>query len=182
MLLSLDISTSCTGYCIFNDTGDLIESDAIRLDKEKNFFEKVKIVEKKITVICAKYKIKNVAIEESLQSFRPGLSSAKTLFTLSKFNGVVQYICYNFGMKIHKYNVNTARKLVNIKINRKSDKKTKEQVVDQVHAVMKDKINLPKKILKSGPRKGIEVYEVYAYDIADAYVIGKAYCIENIKK
>ena len=32
-------------------------------------------------------------------------------------------------------------------------------------------LSLPKKILKSGPRKGTEIYENFCYDIADAYVI-----------
>ena len=182
MILSLDISTSCTGYCVFDNNGCLIKSSEIILDKEKNFFKKVEIVENILTLVSKEYQIKNVAIEESLQSFRPGLSSAKTLFTLSKFNGIVQYICFKLDMNIHTYNVNTARRLVGIKIDRKSKKKTKEQVVEQVFNKMQDKINLPKKVLKSGPRKGLEVYQSCAYDIADAYVIGKAYCIENIKE
>ena len=177
MILSLDISTSCTGYCVFDNDGNLITSNAIILNKEKNFFEKVKIVEHTIKQLCTRYNLTDVAIEESLQSFRPGLSSAKTLFTLSKFNGIVQYICYNSGLNLHTYNVNTARKLSNIKINRKLNIKTKDQVADQVCNF----VTLPKKILKSGPRKGSQVYENYSYDIADAYVIGKAYCIENLK-
>ena len=177
MILSLDISTSCTGYCIFDASGKLVLSDAIILDKEKNFFKKVSIVESTLTRLCDQFKITNVAIEESLQSFRPGLSSAKTLFTLSKFNGIVQYICFKLGMQIHTMNVNTARKLAEIKLDRKSNIKTKDQVANQVC----DFVKLPKKILKSGPRKGLRVYENYAYDIADAYVIGKAYCVENLK-
>lgn len=176
MLLSLDISTSCTGFCIFDNTGKLIESGAIILNHEKNFFKKVKLVEKKLVQLSSFYNLTNVAIEESLQSFRPGLSSAKTLFTLSKFNGIVQYVCHNLKMNICTYNVNTARKLANIKINRNIKTKTKDQVADQVA----DQVVLPKKILKSGPRKGTEVYENHSYDIADAYVIGKAYCVENI--
>jgi len=180
LLLSLDISTTCTGYCIFNNDGMLLESNAIVLNKIKDFFEKVKKVENVLGILVEKYDITNVAIEESLQSFRPGLSSAKTLFTLSKFNGIIQFLCYNYGIKIHKYNVNTARKLNGIKIDRKQDKSTKDQIVSHV---LEQNINvyLPKKILKSGPRKGKEVYENYAYDIADAYIVGNAYCIENMK-
>ena len=177
MVLSLDISTSCTGYCIFDLGGKLVDSGAILLNKEKVFFKKVEIIESKIDELCLKYQFDTVAIEESLQSFRPGLSSAKTLFTLSKFNGIVQFICFKKDLDIKTFNVNTARKIVNIKIDRKSKTKTKDQVADQVC----EHVTLPKKILKSGPRKGCSVYENYAYDIADAYVIGKAYCIENLK-
>ena len=98
--------------------------------KEKDFFNKVSIVEKVIANLVYDHRITDVAIEESLQSFRPGFSSAKTLLTLSKFNGIIQYICHKFGMKLHLYNVNTARKLAGIKINRKLDKSTKDQVLD----------------------------------------------------
>ena len=35
-----------------------------------------------------------IFIEQSLQSFRSGFSSAKTLSTLSRFNGVVSWLCY----------------------------------------------------------------------------------------
>jgi Holliday junction resolvasome RuvABC endonuclease subunit len=177
--LSLDISTTCTGYCIFGLNGIVIKSGAIKLDKEKNFFNKVRILEKEILSLSKEFDLSVVAIEESLQSFRPGFSSAKTLFTLSKFNGITQYICFNLGMDIHTLNVNTARRLAGIKIDRKSSNSTKEQVIIQVSERYEPKLTLPKKILKTGPRKGLEVYENSSYDIADAYVIGKAYCLEN---
>ena len=182
MLLSLDISTTCTGYCIFNNTGHVVKSGAIKLDKEKDFFNKVKILEEEILNLSKEFDLSVVAIEESLQSFRPGFSSAKTLFTLSKFNGITQYLCFNLGMDIHTLNVNTARRLAGITINRKSNNSTKDQVVTQVSERNEPKLVLPKKILKTGPRKGLEVYENSSYDIADAYVIGKAYCLENSKE
>jgi len=179
LILALDISTSCTGFCVFSYEGTLVNSGAIRLDREKDFFMKVRMVERIIRKLTVEYGLKVVVIEESLQSFRPGFSSAKTLFTLSKFNGIIQYICYNLDMEVFTLNVNTARKLASIKIDRKSNVSTKEQVVQQVSQNNELRLDLPKKILKSGPRKGQEVYENAAYDIADAYVIGKAYCVEN---
>lgn len=94
MILALDISTSCTGYCIFSSKSTLIHYGAIDLSKEKSFFKKVDIIQEVLSGLFNEYEIDQVAIEESLQSFRSGFSSAKTLFTLSKFNGIVQYICY----------------------------------------------------------------------------------------
>jgi len=179
LILALDISTTCTGFCVFNSKGTLIQSGAIRLDKEKEFFIKARMVEEVIRNLLIKYNLKVVVIEESLQSFRPGFSSAKTLFTLSKFNGIIQYVCFNLAMEVCTLNVNTARRLASIKIDRKCDASTKDQVIQQVSVTNELKLDLPKKILKSGPRKGREVYENAAYDIADAYVIGKAYCVEN---
>ena len=52
-----------------------------------------------------------------MQAFRPGLSSAKTLFKLARFNGIVCYIITrDFGIDPDLINVNVARKSVGIKI------------------------------------------------------------------
>jgi len=179
MILSLDISTSCTGYCIF-DQNTIVDYGHIDLSKHKDFFEKAYIVKSRIREIQKKYKITNVVVEENLQAFRPGLSSANTLMKLAQFNGTVQWICHEtFNIIPKALNVNRARKLVNLKIDRKNKNiSTKDQVLNFVHN-QEPNILFPKKVLKSGPRKGLEVYENASYDIADAYVIGKAYLIEN---
>jgi Holliday junction resolvasome RuvABC endonuclease subunit len=181
MLLALDISTSCTGYAVFNKDS-LVETGYIALNKLKGLYVKSNYVKRRLTEIKNKYMIKHIAVEENLQAFRPGLSSAKTLMTLAQFNGIVRYICYEiFKQPAFAINVNTARKLVGLNINKKDKSKTtKDKVLDWVQLNEKT-IIWPKKVLKSGPRKGTEVYEAYAYDIADAYVIGKAFCIENLQ-
>ena len=79
-------------------------------------------------------------------------------------------------------NVNNARKLVGIKINKKDKiKNTKAQVLEQVQK-LNETLTWPRRVLKSGPRKGLEIYDDCCYDRADAYVIGKAYLIENKNK
>ena len=178
MLLSLDISTSCTGYCIFNDQGDLELMDYISLKKHKDFYEKAKEIKRVMSKIKEDYKIKYIAVEENLQAFRPGLSSAKTLMTLAQFNGTVRWICCEiFDIKAEAINVNSARKAVNLKIDRKDkSKSTKEKVLDWV--INDDPYFVwPTKVLKSGRNKG-QVRRLEAcYDMADAYVIGKAYFV-----
>ena len=120
MILALDISTSITGFCVLHKFGDPIHVGYIDLRKEKDFFRKVDLVKEKIVELNEKYKFEEVAIEEPLQSFARGLSSARTLFTLAKFNGIVQYIVYSLGLIVTVINVNNARKLVGIKIVKKS--------------------------------------------------------------
>jgi Holliday junction resolvasome RuvABC endonuclease subunit len=178
MILALDISTSITGYCVFNQWNN-VQIGHIDLRKEKDFFKKVDLIKKKIIELNDKYKLQAVAIEEPLQSFARGLSSAKTLFTLAKFNGIIQYIVYTLGIGSTVINVNNARKLVGIKIDKKDKTKTtKEKVLEQVQQ-FDSKIMWKKRILKSGPRKGLEIFDDCCYDMADAWVIGKAYLIEN---
>ena len=175
MLLSLDISTSCTGYCVF-DQGELRDIGYINLSKHKGLFEKALYVKKSILAINEKYKISEVAVEENLQAFRPGLSSAKTLMTLAQFNGVVRWICYeNIGVDVESINVNSARKNVGLKINKKNKEKNTKQQVQEWVAKDNSKILWPWKILKSGPNKGKKRMCNEAYDMADAYVIGKSF-------
>ena len=181
MILALDISTSCTGYSLF-DENDLIDIGYINLSKHKGLFEKANKVKREIVLLYHKHNcnIGKVVVEENLQAFRPGLSSAKTLMTLAQFNGVVRWICHeSLGVPVEAINVNSARKLVGLKIDRKNkEKSTKQQVLEWV-SNDKPSIKWPTKILKSGPNKGTQRVCNEAYDMADAYVIGKAYLIEK---
>ena len=181
MVLSLDISTSITGFCVFNQW-DNVHIGHIDLRKEKDFFKKVDLVKNKIQELHKQYDFKEVAIEEAFQSFGRGLSSAKTLFTLAKFNGIIQYIVFSLGISTTVINVNNARKLVGIKIDKKDKTKTtKEKVLEQVMK-LNSQIIWKKRILKSGPRKGLEIFDDCCYDMADAWVIGKAHLLENKNK
>ena len=143
-------------------------------------FEKATQVKSDIVKLNKKHNITHIAVEENLQAFRPGLSSAKTLMTLAQFNGVVRWICHeNLSVPVKSINVNTARKNVGLKINKKDKSKTtKEKVLDWV-SEDNPSIKWPTKILKSGPNKGKKRICNEAFDMADAYVIGKSFLLEN---
>ena len=117
MILGLDISTSITGYTILDHGGKILACDHIDLRKEKNFFKKIQIVRKRLEDLEGEYPIELVYIEQSLQSFRSGFSSAQTLSLLSKINGIISWLCYNMFYGEPKYLAATsARKLCGIKI------------------------------------------------------------------
>ena len=122
MILRLDISTSCTGWSLFNLDGTLINLGYIRLDTKKSAFSRVTDVSECIADLMSGITyLDAVYIEENLQAFRPGLSSAKTLLTLARFNGMVSYQVYiKTGIHPTYINVNSARKALGIKLNRKS--------------------------------------------------------------
>jgi len=178
MILGLDVSTSCTGWCLLDDEGTLSSMGYIDLKSEKNVFKKSQAVKKELETLNSLNDIDAVCIEENLQSFRSGFSSAQTLSTLARFNGIVSYLCFEeFGFEPRFLNVNRARKSLGLKLVRKKDggKPTKEQVVEWVS---KDLIGTgytwPVKTLKSGPRKDQVVLVSGCYDMADAYVIASA--------
>lgn len=179
MILALDISTSCTGWCILNNENELKDIGYITLGKHKGLYEKANKVKTELLKITKRWNIHEIAVEENLQAFRPGLSSAKTLMTLAQFNGVVRWICHSeLNVPIFAHNVNSARKTVGLKINRKSPKKTKDQVYEWASIDCKNlnyTVDWPTKILKSGPNKGKARLCSEAYDMADAYIVGKAH-------
>ena len=125
--------------------------------------------------LSSQYDIDVLSVEENLQAFRRGLSSAKTLSTLARFNGIVCYLAQDiFGKEVNLHNVISARNSIGLKIDRKRKKEfpIKEQVLSWVksHSDFK-KFDWPMKTLASGPRKGQIIYDKQCYDIADAAVI-----------
>ena len=164
MILGLDVSTSITGYTILDYDGNVVACDHIDLRKEKNFFKKAREIQGHLHFIADTYKIEHVYIEQSLQSFRSGFSSAQTLSLLSKINGIVSWLCYNiFGSEPQYFAATSARKLCGIKVpkGQKAKAVSLQFVVDNVP-------NFEVQYTKHGnPRAG------YA-DRSDSYVIAKA--------
>ena len=120
MILGLDISTSITGYTLI-DGDKIILNSAWDTRKYKDFFEKVIHVKAGLDEVYEQYgkQIRSVYIEQSLQTFRSGFSSAKTLSTLSRFNGIVSWIVFDqYKIKPEYLAATSARKLCGIKIPR----------------------------------------------------------------
>ena len=119
MILGLDISTSITGMTILDEQGEIIYNDAIDTKKYKSMFEKAHAVRQRLQELSDQFKIDSIFIEKSLQSFRSGFSSAKTLSVLSAFNGIVSWMCYEiFKFEPEYLNATSARKICGIKIQR----------------------------------------------------------------
>ena len=171
--LGLDISTSIVGISIFKNKEFLL-MDHIDLSKTKCIFDKSEIVYSKLEEIKNKFVISNIFIEDILQSFQRGLSSAKTLTQLAKFNGIVSNMSFMLlRVKPVFINVNTARKILEIKINKNDSKSTKEQIIEWVDRDLGG-YTWPKKVISRGKNKGRVKFEKYCYDMSDAYVICKA--------
>ncbi len=173
MILGLDISTSVIGVCVLDEKNNLKLLEYINLEKEKSIFIKAKKFKEELFLMTQKLDITRVGIEENLQAFRPGLSSAKTIVTLARFNGICSYISQEVFELVPEFiNVNSARKNLGIKINRKSDKNTKQQIQEHV-SLLEPTFSWPTKVMRQGPRKGSVVLIKECYDMADAYVIAR---------
>lgn len=173
MNLGLDISTSIIGVCLF-DKDNFVLMDKIDLTKIKDIFDKAQEVETYFTELFNKYDIDKVYIEDILHAFRRGLSSAKTIVQLAKFNGVVSNIVFrSCGVKPVYINVNTARKSLDIKIDKNSSKDKKQQVLEWVDQDLGGYV-WPEKLITRGKNKGSVKLEKFCYDMSDSYVICKS--------
>ena len=167
MILGLDISTSIVGATVISHTGGVIATSAWDMRNKNHFpdiYSKYNHVQGELFDLFSDFKIEYIFIEQSLQMFRSGFSSAKTLSTLSSFNGVVSYLCYReFSIKPEHLSASSARKACGITISRGT--KAKEQVVEF--------------LLDNEPFYEVE-YTKHGnikpkyYDIADSIVIAKA--------
>jgi len=164
LILGLDISTSITGITLLDDNGEVKVMNAIDTRKYKNFFQKAEAVKKVLTDLSNSYKVEEIFIEQSLQSFRSGFSSAKTLSTLSRFNGIVSWMCYSLWNLEPQYLAATsARKLCGIKIPK--GEKAKPVVLQYV---LDNEPTFVVEYTKHGNPKPD------SFDRADSWVIAKA--------
>ena len=165
MILGLDVSTSITGATILDSQGKIVYNEAWDTRKYKNFFEKAEHVEKRINKLRSDgFRIERVYIEQSLQSFRSGFSSAKTLSTLARFNGVVSWLVYRILQSEPEYIAATsARKACGITVSR--GQKGKQVVLNYVLD------NVPEISVLYTKKNNVKPE---CYDKADSWVIARA--------
>lgn len=187
MVLGIDISTSITGFAIVAE-GQLVFYDSIDLRKYNDIFDKTIAIKEKLLDLYEMYQccndddklrignsqfpIQEIYIEQSLHMFMGGKSSAKTLSTLTRFNGIVSWLAFElFEIKPKFIGATSARKHAGIKVPK--GKKAKEVVLEH--------------LLKNEPAFKIEYTKhgnpkPESYDRADAIVIAKAgWELENVE-
>jgi hypothetical protein len=161
MILGLDISTSITGATVVDNKGNVVYCEAWDTRKIKGFFDKASLIKSHLIDIRIEFPITHIVVEQSLQMFRAGFSSAKTLTLLSKFNGVVSWLCYNtFGLEPEYISATTARKQAGIRVPRGT--KAKEVVLEHINKTIP---NFKYELTPAGnPKPG-------TYDRADSAVL-----------
>jgi hypothetical protein len=178
LILGLDVSTSITGVCFLDaekepdDKGShIVRLNHIDFKKCNTFFEKADRVRNElIRHVSELGQTPTIfALEEPLLGFQKGMSSAATITTLMRFNGIVSYIGRSIFQVDPVYiSAAHARKLCGIKMQRTSvaGMNGKEQVFKYMSEHDLKHIDWPKK--KSG--KDVE----WSRDVTDAYVIARA--------
>jgi Holliday junction resolvasome RuvABC endonuclease subunit len=180
MILGIDVSTSITGFAIVAE-GEIVFYDSVDLRKYKNLFEKAERIKEALFNLLDNYqydreehwladdqdkenKINHIYIEQSLHMFMGGKSSAKTLSTLTRFNGIVSWLAYEmFEMEPKYIAATSARKHAGIKVPR--GQKAKQVVLQYL---LDNEPAFRVEYTKHGNPKP------ESYDRADAIVIAKA--------
>ena len=167
MILGLDISTSIVGATIVSDAGEVITTHAWDMRNKNHFpdiYSKYNHVQGELLDLLSIHKIKHVFVEQSLQMFRSGFSSAKTLSTLASFNGIVSWFCYEIWNTHPEYlSATSARKSCGIKVPK--GMKAKKVVIEYLVA---NEADFSIEYTKHGNPKPHE------FDRADFLVIAKA--------
>jgi hypothetical protein len=186
IILGLDVSTSCTGICVVDstvqpdDTGNhVLHVGAISFAGAKTMWEKADVVADAMKELTLTYTgeraIDRVVLEEALLGFRPGMSSAMTISTLMRFNGIVSYISRNvFDVEPEYIGSSHARKLCGIKLQR-----TATAGMNQKEQVFKHMSENDLRFKQWPLKKSGNVVD-WSRDATDAYVIARAAAIEGI--
>jgi hypothetical protein len=167
MILGLDVSTSITGVTILDEGGNTLFCDMWDTRNKNKFptlYEKADFIRRQFIYLEEKHRVDSIFIEQSLQSFKSGFSSAKTLSTLSRFNGMISLLSFQmFNRKPEMIAASSARKICGIKVQRgeKAKEKVLQYVLDNIPAFEVE-------YTKAGnPKPG-------SYDRADSWIIAKA--------
>mgnify|MGYP001326668796 CR=1 FL=1 len=188
MVLGVDISTSITGFAVIADD-QIVYYDSIDLRKFKNVFDKSIAIKEKILDLYEMYQLNNddnssagwgdsdypiqqIYVEQPFTFFNSGGSSAKTMATLQKFNGIVSWLLYEvFELRPEYVGAAAARKASGISVPR--GQKAKQVVLQHL-------LDTEPAFKVEYTRNGNPKPE--SYDRADAIIVARAgWRIENEK-
>lgn len=178
LILGLDVSTACTGVCLLRTDGTVEYSGYVELAKHKNLHDKRRRVAKEVRERIGEGNVVAVVVEEPLQGYRSGLTSASTLSLLNMFNGMIQATVADslgYSGEVSLIDSGVARRGLGIKVlpEKKCGVPTKEQVVTWVERAIGEALPPSRRSLASGPRKGELVFDSRSADAADAYVVAE---------
>lgn len=159
--LGLDISSSVVGYSITDSESQIIRYGFIDISRIDGIIEKCEC----FVDFLDFSNVDKIIIEESLKSFAFGRTSTNTIILLAKMNATATFAIYKkTGIKPIHINATTARKNVGIKIEKKAERSTKEQVFDFI-TKSNDLVWVYNKKDEVDKR---------CFDIADAIIISKS--------
>ena len=120
MILGLDVSTTRIGWAIINDKQELIDSGFFKTDKKMSLEERAESLRYNVLdPIVTLHNIVEIRVEEPFSMFSGGKTTAKTMSSLQRFNGMVSLITHQLlGKPPTLVGATTARSRCGIKVPR----------------------------------------------------------------
>ncbi len=166
-ILGVDISTTTIGIAIVNENEKLLYYEYMK-PKGNNFIEKADSVSLLIQNLFQKHEIDKVIIETPNVRFSPGKSSAQTIATILRFNGIITYILNLYSKTpSQEIFVTTARKKVTGRGMFPAGTAKKEVYLFLENKYKKQFPEFEKH--KKGKEIGLPIKE--AYDVCDAWIL-----------
>ena len=120
MILGLDVSTSRIGWAIVNKNQELVDSEFFKTNKNQPLEERAEALKDNVLKpIMALHNITEIRIEEPFSMFSGGKTTAKTMSSLQRFNGMVSLAAHQLlGKPPTLVGATTARSRCGIKVPR----------------------------------------------------------------
>jgi hypothetical protein len=174
-VLGIDASTTCTAVVLLENASKydpklhVVHYEPITFSSCKTFWEKCDLIRDKLINLSSSFKsLDAFFIEEPMKRFAQGFSSAETISTLQRFNGIVCYIVRDiWHVDVTYINVASARKATGVRVQSKTKigKSSKQQTFEHMSA--NDLSHVQWVTKKNGAPKD------FCFDIVDAYVVAR---------
>ncbi len=131
MILGLDVSSSKIGYCIIDKDENLLLCEFKKFKTSTSLESRALEFHSTLLDLSKKFKISKVMIEAPFVAFGGGRSSAQTVATLQRFNGMISLLVpIVFDMESEMVTPAASRKKQGIKIPRGQN--TKKMIIEWV--------------------------------------------------
>lgn len=126
MILGIDVSTTKIGWSIIDlETKELINSGVFKTDSKEGLEERgISFRENVLKPIKTLHNITIIRIEEPFSMFSGGKTTANTMSSLQRFNGMISILVYDlFSIKPELVGARVARSRAGIKVPKGEDAK-----------------------------------------------------------
>jgi len=133
-IIGLDVSSSKIGVAVLGEDRKILTSEVIKLKSDDSLENRALMLENKLEKLKKYYFIDNVFVEEPFIAFGGGKTTAQTMATLQRFNGMCCYSIYRVFDKPPKMvSVRSARSKLGIKIPKGTpQKESKKYIIEYV--------------------------------------------------
>ena len=167
MILGLDISSSRIGIALI-DGEKIVINEVIKLNSSMSLEERALKFEQRMVEIESHYVPYALYIEKPATMFKGGKTTAHTMATLQRFNGMCSYIAYKvFDLDPTMVNPRSARAKLGIKVPpRTPSKQMKKIIIEHISNRFPDQFKYSLTV-HGNPKPGTD-------DRADAIVVALA--------